>query len=76
MKKGVDKVDTLFCSIRNVVSYRVKTLRGIAGRRQGNQSQATPPQAEKLAKRASFFMIFFRLTKIILYSTIMVGSYD
>ena len=44
----------IFCSIRNFVSYRAKTLRGIALRRQGNQSQATPPQAEHFVKRNAF----------------------
>ena len=45
-----------FYSIRNFVSYRAKTLRGIALRRKGNQSQATPPQAEYFVKRNTFFI--------------------
>jgi hypothetical protein len=43
-----------FYSIRNFVSYRAKTLRGIALRRQGNQSQATPPQAVHFAMQNAF----------------------
>ena len=61
MKKGVDQVDTLSCSIRNFVSYRAKTLRGIALRRQGNQSLATPPQAEHFAMRNAFLKEEVRL---------------
>ena len=36
--------------------YRAKTLRGIALRRQGSQSQATPPQAEHFVKRNAFLL--------------------
>ena len=44
----------LFYAIGNFVSYSIKTLRGIALRRQGNQSQATPPQAGHFAKQNAF----------------------
>ena len=57
---GIECIDAsfIFYSIRNFVSYRAKTLRGIALRRQGNQSQATPPQAAHFAKRNAFLFRF------------------
>ena len=46
----------LFYAIGNFVSYSIKTLRGIALRRQGGLSQATPPQAEHFVWRNAFLL--------------------
>ena len=53
---GIERYRRFFYSIRNCVSYRAKTLRGIALRRKGRLSQATPPQAEYFVKRNTFFI--------------------